>query len=488
MCQAWWFDDRNEAIPNLVTELPSLENGGISADERTITLYLRQDSLWSDGVPITTADFLFTYDMVMSDKNAVYSRHPYDQIESFEPVDDFTLQITFRQPFVSWQSSLFSGSSGISLLPAHILQPVFEQAGTLDNADWNRAPTVGCGPFVFKEWVPGDSVRFVTNENYWLGRPRLDELIFRFLPDESTRIAAMLAGEGDVGTFSLYSDLSQLDKAGIKSLNSYNGSSEGWYFNLHPEKGHPALKDWRVRQAIALALDRQKLVQELFLGRINVAATPWDNSPWVDPAIQPLPYDPEKAKALLDEAGWVDSNGDGTRDSNGVELVLKYGTTNREVRQKAQGIAQQDLAQVGIRLDLQSFDSSTFFASYTEGGPANNFSLDIIEYINGPGFPDPNFAAWRCAQIPSDQNPYGQNASGLCDEELEALYIQGRSQVDFAQLQQTYYQISGYIYTNVYWLGLWEYPDIIAVSDRMLNVKASGAMPFFNVAEWDVSR
>jgi len=486
-CQAWWFDDQNAPIPNLVTEMPSLDNGGISEDGKTITLKLRDDIVWSDGTPITSADFKFTYDMELANSNAVASRSPYDLITSLETPDERTVAVTFAEPYAPWQSDLFSGSAGISIIPAHILQPVFDAEGTIDTAEWSLAPTVGCGPFVFEEWESGSFARFVANENFWLGRPKLDELFFRFVPDDASMIAALVAGDGDVGTFFAYSDLPQLEEAGIKIMNSFSGYNEGWYFNLHPEKGNPALKDVKVRQAIALAFNREKLVQDLLLGRTGVAATDWDNTPWVDPSIEPWPYDPERAKALLAEAGWTDTNGDGTVDKDGVELVFKYGTTSREIRVDTQAVAQQDLAAVGIGTDLQSFDADLFFSSYADDGPSANFSLDIIEYSDSPSFPDPNTSVFRCSEIPSDESPQGVNTGGICDEELEALFVQQETQVDFEARQQTYYQITKYIFENVYWLGLWEDPDLFGFSDRIVNVKMSGATAFFNVAEWDLA-
>ena len=243
LCQTWWYDDKNEPVPNLVTEMPTKTNGGISEDDRTITLKLRDDIKWSDGEPITSADFKFTYDMAMSDKNAVSSRSPYDLIESFETPDERTVVVTFNEPYAPWQSQLFAGSGANAIVPEHILKPEFDSLGTLDTAEWNKAPKVGCGPFVFDEWQSGSFTRFVANDNYWLGRPKLDELFFRFVPDDASMIAALVAGDGDVGTFFAYGDLPELEKAGIKIINSFSGYDEGWYLNMHPEKGHPALKD-----------------------------------------------------------------------------------------------------------------------------------------------------------------------------------------------------------------------------------------------------
>ncbi len=489
LCAPWMFDDKNAAFPYLLTELPSIENGGITNNGSTFTFKLRDDIKWSDGEAITSADFKFTYDMIMSDKNAVNTRSPYDQISSVETPDALTVVITFPTSFAPWLATLFSGSSsGTPIIPQHILQSVFDSEGTLDTAAWNKAPTVGCGPFVFDEWQSGSFARFVANDNFWLGRPKLDELFFKFVPDSASQIAALVAGDGDVGTFFDYPDLPTLEKAGVKVVNSFSGYNEGIYLNMHAEKGNPALKDVRVRQAIAYAFNRAKLVKDLLLGLTNVAATDWDNSPWVDPTIAAYPYDPEKAKALLADAGWTDTNGDGTVDKDGVELILKYGTTSRQVRQDTQAVAQQDLLAVGIGTELLSYDSDLFFSSYQDNGPSANFSLDLIEYSDSPDFPDPNTAIWLCSDIPTDANPAGTSPTGLCDEKLDGLFQLQQTQIDYATRQATFHEITKYIFDNAFWIGIWQDPDLFGFSNRMLNVKMSGATPFFNIAEWDVSQ
>ncbi len=166
-CWAWDFDDQNRPRPVLVTEIPSLENGGLSQDGRVITMKLRPDFVWSDGDALTSDDLVFTSEMHTSPKNAVSSAYPYDQIESITAPDPTTVVITFKEPFAPWAGTLWHG-----ILPEHILRPVFEQEGTLDSADWNREPTVGCGPYVFAEWESGSYARFVANGRYWLGRRR----------------------------------------------------------------------------------------------------------------------------------------------------------------------------------------------------------------------------------------------------------------------------------------------------------------------------
>ena len=480
-CYAWDFDEKNAPIPVLVKEMPSLENGGISEDGKIITLKLREDLVWSDGTPLTTDDFIFTNDMTLSPKNAVSSTSPYDKLEKMEATDAQTLVMTFKEPFAPWMGTLWKG-----ILPKHILQPVFDKDGTLDKAEWSRAPSVGCGPFVFAEWESGSFARFVANEKYWLGKPKLDEIFIRFVPDDASQVAALKAGDADMGLFIVYSDMPDLEKAGLTLIQAFSGYNEGFYFLLNLEKGHPALQDVKVRQAIAYATNRQKINDDLNLGKTKPAATMWDNTPYVDPSITPYPYDPEKAKALLEEAGWVNSNGDGVREKDGKDLILTYGTTTRQVRKDTQAVFQQELLAVGIKVDLQNFDSDIYFAGYAEGGPAATGQLDLFEYSTVANFPDPNSSDFLCSEIPSDETPSGVNWEGWCDPDLDALFQKQATQLDFKARQQTFYQISKMIYDKVYWLGIWEDPDWYAISSRLLNVKFSGATPFFNIAEWDI--
>jgi peptide/nickel transport system substrate-binding protein len=194
------------------------------------------------------------------------------------------------------------------------------------------------------------------------------------------------------------------------------------------------------------------------------------------------------AKQLLDEAGWIDSNGDGTRDKDGVELILKYGTTTREIRRDTQAVAQQQLAEVGVKVELFNYDSDIYFGGYDEGGPAASGELDIFQYSSTPNFPDPDMADWLCSEIPSDESPSGTNWSYLCDEELDRLFKLQATQVDFEERQETFYQITQLIFEEAYWVGLWQDPDLFGISERLQNVKISGATPFFNIWEWDLQQ
>ncbi|MDJ0754733.1 MAG: peptide ABC transporter substrate-binding protein [Ardenticatenaceae bacterium] len=478
---AWDFDAENNLRPVLVSEIPTMENGGLSDEGRVITINLRDDIMWSDGEPITAEDFLFTYEMTINPSNTVGSTYPYDLIESVEIPDEQTVIATFADPFVPWAATLWT-----YVLPEHTLRPVFDAEGTLDTAEWNRNPVPSAGPFVMAEWESGSFARFEQNPSYYGDTPNLDEIFIRFVPDDAGQIAALRTGEADLGTFISYSDVPTLQDAGVNIASVPSGYNEGWFIHFG-ENAHPALSDVKVRQAIAMGFDRFAINEDLLLGLTEPAVTFWDNSPYAPADLEAWPYDPEMANALLDEAGWVDSNGDGVRDKDGVELVLVHGTTTREVRADTQAVAQQQLAEIGIKLDIQGFDSSVFFASYGEGGPCATGELDICEMSNSPSFPDPNTSRWLCSEIPNDEAPDGNNDQWLCDEELDALFQQQSTQVDFAERQATFDEISRIMYENVYWLGIWRDPDIWALSGRLTDTELSGATPFYNIVNWDIA-
>jgi len=480
----WSFSPDNKPVPEIAAEIPTLDNGGLSADGLTLTVKLRDDVKWSDGEPVTAQDFVFTYDMFMSDKNIVSSRYPYeDYVESIEAPDDTTLVIHFKEPFAAWQTSLFTNG----VLPEHILQPVFDEDGTLDNAEWNHAPKVGVGPFVFKEWEPDSHIIFEANPN-WIRPPKLKQIFIR-ITDDAEQGVAILAGDTDIGTSLDWSQSEAINNSGkAKFTTQPSGYDEGWYMNFDPKTAHPAMSDANVRKAIVLATDRNKIVKDLLGGLTVVPATFWDSTPpFGDPSLKPYPYDPEEAKRLLDEAGWVDSNGDGTRDKDGKELVLRYVANQRQLRKDVQAIVQQMWAQVGIGADLKNYGDD-FFNGFADSGPQATGQYDVSEYSNVGSFPDPeNSIYWTCSEVVSADNPEGWNWQGYCNPELDKLFEQQATTIDPEARKQIYYQIEKIMYDDLVWVGLWKDPDLWSVSNRLQGVRFSGATPFWNAHEWTIS-
>ncbi len=479
---AWEFDSNNEPFPVLVTEIPTIENGGVSADGKVITMHLRKDLKWSDNVPLTAEDFIFTWQMAVSSQNTVATTYPYDMISTVEAPDPQTVVVTFSEPFAPWLANLWHG-----ILPAHILSPIYQADGTIDNAEWIKRPTVGCGPYNFAEWESGSYARFVRNDNYWGTPAKIDEIFIRFVPDDASQVTALKAGDADLGTFISYSDVPGLQDAGLKIVIEPSGYNEFMFFTLNAQKNNPALQDVRVRKAIALAINRDGINTDLHFGLTKTPASFWDALPYYNnPPLTPYPFDPAQAKTLLDEAGWIDTNGDGVREKDGVKLEISHATTIREDRQDVQAVMQQNLADVGIKLDVNPVDDTLFFASYADNGPAARGEYDIQEWSDGPLFPDPDIYYWLCDQIPTDANPTGENWFYICDEQLDSLIKLQSTQVDPVARQATISKINQLFYEKVYIIGMWQDPDVYALGTRLQNVKFSGVTMFYNIAEWDL--
>ncbi len=483
---AWNFDQDLNPVPQLVTEIPSAENGGISEDGTVITLKLRDDVVWSDGAPISSADFLFTYEMIMADENTPLGRYPYteDVISGVEAPDATTVVISFANPFAPWLTSIFKW-----VLPEHILRPVFEEEGSLDNADWNRAPTVGSGPFIFQEWESGSHVLFVRNENFYGGDVPLDGIFVRFVPDDAAQTAALIAGDGDLAYFLAPSDVLQIEATGEMSVVWIPaGYNEGWFFNMGPD-GHPALKEVAVRQALQYAVPRDQINEDLRLGFNYTPASFWEGSPYQSPDLVPPAYDPEAAGAMLDEAGWVDSNGDGTRDKDGVELVLRYLTPPKQVRMDTQVVVQQAFEEVGIGVILENPSYDIFWNGYGAGGPIAIGDYDIGEWSSAPdGYPDPNSEGFKCNEIPSPEKPEGNNWNYYCNPELDALFELQAQTTDYNARVEIWYEITEIMAEDLPWMGMWTDPDNWAISNRLINTKVNGSTPFWNAYEWDIAQ
>jgi peptide/nickel transport system substrate-binding protein len=482
-CGAWSWDNTNNAFPLLVTEIPSVENGGVSADGKTLTLNLVDYATWSDGTPITSADFLFTYDMIMDDANVVDSKYPYDYIASLTAPDDYTVVMTFDEPFAPWLPNFWE-----YVLPKHVLDPVYQSEGSIVDAAWNLAPTVGCGPFVFEEWESGSYISFVKNENHWRDVPKLDKLVFQFVPDDAAQTAAALAGDVDVAYWPPYEDIPAFRDAGLDVVTQGGGYNEGWYFNLREDTASPGILDFNVRKAMVMGLDRESNT-EIRLKVVSPVETFWAGIPaFESPDIVPYTYDPEAAAQLLEDSGYTDSDGDGIReDLNGDPLSITQCNTTKEERVSYQAVAQQQMLAIGIDLQTRAIDADTLFASYADAGPAAIGECDIMQWSDAPYFPDPDTSYWLCSELPSDEYPWGGNYF-FCDEELDALFQLQLTQTDAAERMATLHEISKYMHDNLYWIGIWEDPDVWIMNPNITGYKFSGVDVFYQIAEWDLTQ
>ena len=488
---AWNFDENANPVPVLVKEIPSAANGGLSADGKTVTLKLREDIKWSDGEKLTSADFVFTYDMIMSDKNVPLSRYPYeDFVASVTAPDDYTVVVNFTEPFAAWLTRIFT-----YILPEHVLAPVFEADGNLDNAAWNRNPTVTLGPFVLAEWETGSHLAFKANPA-WIQPPKIEQFFVRVVPDDAAQEAAIIAGDTDLGIFLSSDQIEKLEAGGkVKVVAVASGYNEAWFLNVNPDTAHPAMLDANVRKAVAMATDRFTIVNDLLVSSINpVSVSFWDTTPPYDNigGLEPYPYDPEGAKKLLDDAGWKDSDGDGIRDQEidgkKVDLVLRYITNQRELRKNVQAVVEQQWKLVGIGVELVNYSSDVYWNGYNDDGPQAQGLYEIAEYSSVPGgFPDPDSSGWKCDQIASADNPDGENWQGYCNPEIDKLMDEQAVTLDPVKRKEIFKKIQQIMYDDVIYIGFWKDPDLWSINSRVQNVKLSGVYPFWNAHEWVVA-
>lgn len=442
----WDFTDTLEARPVLVEEVPSLENGGISEDFLTYTITLKEGLLWSDGEPLTSADLAFTYQMIEDPaNNLIQGSAIRDAVETIEVVDDLTLRLTFNAPKPFPED--IAGSSGLSVvLPEHIFAPVYEAEGTIEFAEENLAPTVFSGPYLLNEWRVGEQMSFTPNPNYVLGAPSIENVVIRFFPDTDSQFAALAAGQLDIVPNISEGDIPRVVAISddIEVVTVFGGYIESLWLNMrtdeHPEAGHPALQDVRVRQAIRYAIDREGLTGELLAGASSPTDSIYSRSPFENTDLGVTEYNPEEANRLLDEAGWVDSDGDGVRDQDGVKLELRYSTTTAGWRNNIQAVVQQDLAEVGIATILEAFPASEFFGTWANNGINAVGNYDISQYANNTALTNPTnvtvYEALNCEQIPSEDNQGGQNFTGFCSEEMDAASDVTLTSLDAAERQE----------------------------------------------------
>lgn len=429
----WDVTDTLEPTAVLVEEIPSVENGGINEDYTQYTISIKEGLLWSDGTPYTAADLVFTYEMILDPANNFLQGSAIrDALTAVELVDDTTFTLTFNsaKPF----PEDMAGSPGLStILPAHIFRPVYEAEGTIEFAPENQDPTVFSGPYVLSEWRRGEQMTFEANPNYALGQPSIGRIVLRFFPDTDSQYAALAAGqldfvpnisEGDIPRVAASSD-------DITITTVFGGYIESLWLNMrteeHPRAGHPALQDVRVRQAIRYALNRDAITNDLLAGATSPTDSIYGGSPFENPDLGVTEFSQDMANALLDEAGWVDSDGDGVRDQDGVRLELRYSTTNAGWRNNIQAVVQQQLAEVGIATILEIYPASEFFGAFANAGINAVGEYDIAQYANNTALTNPTNVtvqeALNCEQIPSEDNIGGQNFTGFCSEEMDELAL-----------------------------------------------------------------
>ena len=433
------IDPQGQYVPALAAEVPSAQNGGISEDGLTITYKLREGVQWADGKPFTSADVKFTWQAVMDDSNAVNSRAGYEDIASIETPDETTAVVKFTKLYAP-ALTLFE-----YVLPAH----GFGGGAAMTGADFNRKP-FGTGPYTVKEWTSGESIVLEANPNY-RDQPRIDSVIFRITPSREASVLLIKSGEAQVVWDLIEASIPELENDQAIALWT-TPSSNVEYLGLNlaqrgdpadPGKPHPILGDINVRKAISLAIDRNVLVQDLMYGKSTVATSAIGLGWAADPNISIAPYNPDEARALLEQAGWT-AGGDDIREKDGQRLSVEIMTTSgNKLRELAEQVLQEQLAEVGVELTINNVPSSTMFGNWASGGPLQRGNFDISMDTWGPEIDPDSFVSilFESESIPTEQGG-GWNYFRINDPKIDAAIEAGRSSLDQDARKQAYAEVA----------------------------------------------
>ncbi len=494
------FDAAGNLRPFLAAEIPSVENGGVASDGTAVTWKLRSDVLWSDGTPFTAEDVAFTYELLSNPEVGATSSGTYENIKSVEALSPTEVKITFKEPDPAW-SLAFTGTSGM-VLPAHAFKDYI--GANIRSAPANLKP-IGTGPYQVTTFKPGDVVVYEPNPHYRapVGFERIE--LKGGGDAASAARAVMQTGDADFA-YNIQVEapvLKQLETGGQGQLvTSFGSLVERILFNFtdpnqtaaNGERSsidfpHPFFTDIQVRQAFSLAIDRDTIAEQLYgpagQGTVNFL---------VSPEIYRSPnttytFDLDQANQLLDEAGWVDSNGDGTRDRNGIEMQVLFITSVNPVRQKTQEIVKQNLAAIGVGTELRSLDPAVYFS----GDPASedtveHFYADLQMFTTGNTNPDPGayLKTYICDQASQQANNWsGQNYSRYCSPAYDALWQQSTTELDADQRTEFLIQMNDTLIEDYAVLPIVHRADVDAVSNRLIGIDITPwDLHTWNIAEW----
>jgi peptide/nickel transport system substrate-binding protein len=493
------YDSDANLVPYLAAEIPSLENGGVAEDGLSVTWKLREGVTWHDGEPFTSADVKFTYEFATNPDAATTTVANYGTIESIDTPDDYTVVINFNAPTPNWFTP-FTGIYGY-IIPQHIMQD-YTGAKAVD-APFNLKPT-GTGPFMVREFRPGDVILFDRYEGYWdPGLPHFDEVEMKGGGDATSAArAALVTGEVD-WAWNLQVEaaiLEQLEAEGDGVLLSTPGAScERIMINFtdpntevdgersHISVPHPFLQFLDVRQALTNVPDRDTIAGELY-GPAGTATSNVITAPtrFVSPNTS-YEFNLDKAAEMLDTAGWTGS----PRAKDGVEMSILYQTSTNPVRQKTQEIVKQALEQVGIPTEIKAIDAAVYFSS-DAGNPDTyaHFYADLEMFTNS-GDPYPlNYMAFYSsvdpANIAQKSNGWaGRNVYRWVNEEFNELFTQSQTELDPDKQAELFIGMNDLIVNDVCEIALVHRNGVSAHAASLTDVEPSGwASDLWKIKQW----
>ena len=495
-------------IPNLITEVPTKANGGVSDDLKAVTVNLIEGLLWSDGEPVTAEDIVFTWQWVTDEANGSTSKSVWDPIEKIEAASDTQAVITFKEPSVSWFVPI-TGTSYGAIIPKHILGGDDAEAA----AEAFLTMPIGTGPYKVDSFKENDQVIYSANENYREpNKPYFATVNLKGGGDASSSAQAVLQTGDWHYAWNLQVEpqiLKQLEESGGKGklVISPPSSLERVNFNFSdPGKEvdgqrsnvnvpHPFLTDVKVREAFSLATDRESIANQFYLGGdlepastnylVGIGSMDSPNTTWE--------FDVEKAKAVLEEAGWVLDGK--VRKKDGMELSVSYYTSINSVRQKTQQVNKKNWEEAGIKVQLGQVTADVFFSS----APGNDQTFyhnyrDIDMFTDNPtstiplGYMLSFYAGPDNSNVSQAPDWSGGNQARYVNAEYDALYEQALASTDVEEVAELCIQMNDHLIENFVLIPLVGRAGVKDAASNLLvldNIAPNGwETSFWNIANW----
>jgi peptide/nickel transport system substrate-binding protein len=439
-----------------------------SADHKTLTFHLRDDVVWSDGMPVTAADVRWTW-QAQTSKDVVWEEaEAKKSITDVEAVDPHTVRFHFSRVY----AKQFLDANEGSILPKHAWEKL-PFAQWRRSGDWFKQHLVVDGPFTIASWQPQQQVVLQRNERYYeKGLPRLDRVVMRIVPSQSAGLTQLLNGELDFLPQIAVGDVKRAQAAPQVQLIAL-------WFNIYVAVGwnneNPLFQDPEVRRALTLGIDRKTIVDTLLGPYGRVAGSPVLTMVWAhDSSIEPLPYDPTEAKRILAAKGWRDTDGDGVLDKGGkpfsFELITNSGN---QLRADATVMIQDQLKKIGVKAVPRQVEFNTLASQTTDGkyeAAIIGFTMDTSLDMTG------NYHSKSIAE--------GANYVRYRNPEMDRLLETAESQPDVLAERPYLNQIQQLVVRDQPVTFLWESQRLTAVNKRVKDVHPTLAFSFFNLKEW----
>ena len=453
------YGDRNQPVPDLATELPTKANGGISPDGLTWTIKIRSGVKWQDGVPLTAADVAFTFNYIVKNQMANFTNSTFG-IKSATALDPTTVRIVCSKPKADLETMW------VPIIPQHIWEHVSPQAaGTSYSV---KLPLVGSGPFQTVAFKKGSYIHMVRNPDYWGPKPAVTDIYFLVYQDADTMVTDLKSGNIDAAW-----GIPQAQFSALKSDPTFKTVPYSYYnwnyleFNSYAKAsslGNPVLRDWRFRNALNYAVDKQQIARVAYQGYATPGTTVippgiWANPDyhWQPPAAQAYTFDLAKAGQLLDQAGYRLSSSGVRLDKSGKPIRLRlYASTDSSQEQSEAKLIAGWLGKLGLKITLSVVDPGTLTSDiYNAHGTTWAPDYDLVVW-NWTGYYDPGqtLVCFTTPQIGSLDEPFWSNA------QYDALNLQQSSTIDPQARQTPIWQMQQLMYQQTPWIVL-TYPDYL---------------------------